>query len=1018
MKSKTIYGEIRSIFVLLFLLVVTPLNSWAGEGEFHGPTWNGDNIASVGKIDIHVLVDADNTMTDAELENYFTRISEELYDATEKQVQLGIVKLYRGGPEGKEKADLLVSEKIPGAYTYAGNFGKSGLYAKIYLDTSDISSASSPVVVHEMGHLVFGIYDSYLGFLQNPNDQTQYLAPKNDNSGYEWRGSIFYWNPNKTPVPNPDYNNTFYDTTPFDVDSPACIMDGPFQGETEFSTTAGQGWATDHILPFEKDFSWSIAPDGSTLNPPFTARAKVVTKQNEKNINKSAWETIHEKFDSMKHPNTEPVSDISGHQPIDFRVVPLVNELSICLDKSGSMDGSPLSLAKTAAGIVIALTHQQYDIEEPDGKIKIPIAGDYLSVTSFNESSSVVYSDGGRVCEMTLVNKVSAAAAVMGIHSDGMTSIGAGLIRSIDTFNLDSETQKSIILLSDGQENTSPYISQMKQTLIDRNIRVYSVGLGDQADENTLRQVADDTNGEFFYADNAFKLPGIFATIYGNLRNDGFLKVVGGILNFVTQVNTVNDSLNILSPQVQSTTSSFHSETVEVDTSVGEATFLVTWDKGNGQVDIIDPNGNIITAQNADSFPDVAYNSGDGYAMFRVINIAAGDWTVNFIPDGTSDVQWELKVFAVDGEIQFEAETEKTSYVYPETVIIRAGCTAPQPVIGGNAVAFIVRPDGATVELELLDNGNPANADDYENDGIYSGKFSAFSSDGVYTVTAKFDSTGATTPAPSNTTGIEFAFDPCAPPIVPEPVEDFERYRQFTFSVSGVLNNQTPIADAGSDQTVYAWIDGIAEVDLDGSGSFDDDGDPLTYLWTWSIDGYDYQATGISPTIELPAGQHTVSLVVNDGIIDSEPSELYIAVVEPVEVDLAVSPRVLNFRSRSWKITAKMRFPWNITRNEIDSSEPILLYPGEIEAEWVKVRSSYNRRYKSWRITACILFNKNELIGLADENKTQIAVVGKLDTGQYFFGYYDLKTMYPNNELALYRKSWANYKWNRWLGKP
>jgi hypothetical protein len=207
-------------------------------------------------------------------------------------------------------------------------------------------------------------------------------------------------------------------------------------------------------------------------------------------------------------------------------------------------------------------------------------------------------------------------------------------------------------------------------------------------------------------------------------------------------------------------------------------------------------------------------------------------------------------------------------------------------------------------------------------------------------------------------------------------------------------------------------------VNLDGAGSFDDDGDPLTYIWTWSINGTDYQAVGISPTIELPAGQHTVTLVVNDGIIDSEPSELNITVVEPLEVDLAVSPRVLNFRSRSWKITAKMRFPWDITRNEIDSSEPILLYPGEIQAEWVKVKSSYNRRYKSWRITACILFNKNELIGLADENKTQIAVVGKLDTGQYFFGYYDLKTTYPNNDLALYRKSWANYKWNRWLGKP
>ena len=98
-------------FAVLLLFFLIGSQGFAGEGEFHGPTWDGDIINEVGKIDIHVLIDSDNTMTDANLENYFTRISEELYDATEKQVQLGIVKLYRGSPEAKDKADLLVSNK-------------------------------------------------------------------------------------------------------------------------------------------------------------------------------------------------------------------------------------------------------------------------------------------------------------------------------------------------------------------------------------------------------------------------------------------------------------------------------------------------------------------------------------------------------------------------------------------------------------------------------------------------------------------------------------------------------------------------------------------------------------------------------------------------------------------------------------------------------------------------------------------------------------------------------------------
>ena len=85
-------------------------------------------------------------------------------------------------------------------------------------------------------------------------------------------------------------------------------------------------------------------------------------------------------------------------------------------------------------------------------------------------------------------------------------------------------------------------------------------------------------------------------------------------------------------------------------------------------------------------------------------------------------------------------------------------------------------------------------------------------------------------------------------------------------------------ADAGEDQVVYAGAGGIAQVTLDGSGSTDPAGGELTYIWTWTIDGQIYDANGVSPTVDLPAGEHVIDLIVSNGIEDSAPDQVVITV--------------------------------------------------------------------------------------------------------------------------------------------
>jgi hypothetical protein len=229
--------------------------------------------------------------------------------------------------------------------------------------------------------------------------------------------------------------------------------------------------------------------------------------------------------------------------------------------------------------------------------------------------------------------------------------------------------------------------------------------------------------------------------------------------------------------------------------------------------------------------------------------------------------------------------------------------------------------------------------------------------------------------------------------------------------------NTAPVADAGPDQTVYAWIDGIADVNLDGSGSYDEDNDPLTYKWTWTIDGNDYEANEVNPSIELPVGRHTIQLIVNDGTADSEPNEVNITVIGPVEVNLCVMPRVLNFKSNQPKIVVMVRLPQNITRDRVDANEPILLYPGEIEADWKWIGQSFDYKCNTRSTTILATFDKNELMDAVDAyGPVELWVVGQLETGQYFFGTDTINVICPG-KWPWHHRPWYDNRWNRWCHK-
>jgi hypothetical protein len=138
------------------------------------------------------------------------------------------------------------------------------------------------------------------------------------------------------------------------------------------------------------------------------------------------------------------------------------------------------------------------------------------------------------------------------------------------------------------------------------------------------------------------------------------------------------------------------------------------------------------------------------------------------------------------------------------------------------------------------------------------------------------------------------------------------------FAVVKITSNQPPIAEAGPDQTVAVGAGCMAAVALDGSGSSDPDGDSLTYTWTWEGGS----ATGASPSIQLPLGAFAITLVVNDGAMDSNPDIVNINVVDQTlpDISLTVSPDTL------WPPNHKMvLITPTITVTDNCDSEPALV---------------------------------------------------------------------------------------------
>lgn len=188
----------------------------------------------------------------------------------------------------------------------------------------------------------------------------------------------------------------------------------------------------------------------------------------------------------------------TGEQPT---LAAIEGPASVCLviDRSGSMAGTPLADAKAAARDFVSYLKATDEVAVVDFGSDVHVA---LERQQVGDQESAVLQ------------------AIDEIPCDGMTALWDAGIEAVDLLSKSEPNRtRMVILLSDGMNNAS---GNTVETLVDRarqsNVIVHTVALGLMADRDTLKRVADETNGAYNQAKSSKQLRGIYQNLGRSLR--------------------------------------------------------------------------------------------------------------------------------------------------------------------------------------------------------------------------------------------------------------------------------------------------------------------------------------------------------------------------------------------------------------------------------------------------------------------------------------------------------------------
>ncbi|TSA82155.1 VWA domain-containing protein [Deinococcus detaillensis] len=186
--------------------------------------------------------------------------------------------------------------------------------------------------------------------------------------------------------------------------------------------------------------------------------------------------------------------------------------LSLVIDRSGSMGGTPLEMAKEATQIAIRALQPQ----------------DRVSVVTFDSEVEVL------IPSQLVTDPEALCRQVAQVRSRGNTALHAGWLEGamLTAEHQQAQTLNRVLLLSDGGANQGErrpdVIAEHVKGLTARGVGTSTIGLGRSYDEDLLKGMADAGDGNYEHIENAEALPAYFeAELQGLTRTTGHTVSLG-----------------------------------------------------------------------------------------------------------------------------------------------------------------------------------------------------------------------------------------------------------------------------------------------------------------------------------------------------------------------------------------------------------------------------------------------------------------------------------------------------------